>query len=517
MRFPINTRFSTRAERAQLVIVADPPVTGERSLLGYPGVALAGILLGVTTLAFSSLPPQWLPIFLLGALFPILGVIFGDVRKLLLAATILDIPLRLDVHLGYRHEVAALGSIGGFGVSVTTVSLVLLYALWLATVLTKSEPRSRPALGISFPAVLYLAFVVFSLIVARDPYLTLVEIALLVQMFLLYVYIVYHIRTRQDMVFVLGLLLLGLLVEGLILIGVYLTRQDLIMPPISTQVHPNYTAGEPYRPGGTLGSPNTAGGYFSFLLAPAASVLLTRFHAAYKWLAALAFGLGCVALLLTLSRGGWLAFAFSISLFCLLAWRQGWLTPAIPVLLSLILALLLILFPDTIVTRLTADDNRAVYSRIPLMQLAFRIIEDNPLFGVGANNYAVAMPEYSKVGFGREWVYTVHNKYLLVWAETGIGGLLAFLLFLLAITRRGWQSCQLRDPLLSRLALGLTAALAGHMVHMAVDVFHDRTHIQLFWLIAGLITAMPSIDRNTEGYPHSPTSHANNRPAQNSQ
>lgn len=513
----MDTRLSTPAERTPPGIVADPPVTGAQSLLGFPGIGLAGIGLGVCILAFSSLPSQWLPVFLLGALFPFLGMIFGDVRKLLLAAILLDIPLRLDIHLGYRPEVAELGSIGGFGVSITTVSLALLYALWLVTSFTKSGSRSRPVLRTTFPAALYLAFVFSSLMVARDPYLSLVEIALLVQMFLLYVYIVYHLRTRQDMVFVLGFLLLGLLVEGLILIGVYFARQDFIMPPISTQVHAAYTAGEPFRPGGTLGSPNAAGGYFGFLLAPAASVLLTRSHAAYKWLAALAFGLGCGALLLTLSRGGWLAAAFSLGLLCLLAWRQGWLTPTIPVLLSLIFALLLILFPGTIVTRLTADDNRAAFSRIPLMELAFRVIEENPLLGVGANNFAVAMSGYSKVGFSREWVYTVHNKYLLVWAETGIGGLLAFCFFLVTIIRRGWHSCQRRDSLLSPLALGLTAALAGHMVHMAVDLFSDRPHIQLFWVIAGLLTAISSIDRNAEAYPHSPTSHADNRPAQNSQ
>ncbi len=501
-------------ERTRSDIAAEPLVNWKHPSLGYPGIALVGIALGALPLAFSLLPPKWLPLFVLGALFPIVGAIVGNIRKLLLAAILLDIPLQLDVHLGFRPDMAELGAIAGFGISVTTIALALLYALWLVAILTKSEPRPRPDLGAATPAVFYLAFVVFSLMVARDLFLGLVEVSLLVQMLLLYVYIVYHIRTREDLTFVFGLLLLGLLLEGLLVIGVYLTRHDLIFPPFSTQVDPTYTAGDTYRPGGTLGSPNTAGGYFSFLLAPAASVLLTRLKAGYKWLAALAFGFGCVGLLLTLSRGGWAAFAFSIGLFCLLAWRRGWLTPAIPALLVVMLALPFVLFPDTIITRLTTDPEGAAYSRIPLMRLAFRMIQDHPLLGVGANNYAVAMPEYAKVGFGWGWIYVVHNKYLLVWAETGIGALLTFLLFLLAIARRGWQSCQLRDPLLSRLALGLTAALAGYMVHMAVDVFHDSSHIQLFWLIAGLITAMPGIDRNTDG--SSPASHAEDKSAQNS-
>jgi putative inorganic carbon (HCO3(-)) transporter len=488
----MDSSFSTRAARTHPVIVADPPVAGGQSLLGYAGLSLAGIGLGLSILAVSSLPPNWLPLFVMAALLPLLAMIVGSVRKTLLAAVFLDIPFQLDIHLGYRPEVAELGSIGGFGVSVTTVSLAVLYASWLGRAFTRSEPQSRPVLRTALPAIVYLAFVLSSLLVARDPYLSLVEIALLVQVFLVYLYLVYYIRTRQDVVFVLGLLLLGLLMESLVLIGVFFAGQDLSLGPVFTYTLVQPT-GESWRSGGTLVSPIVAAAYFSLLLAPAASVLLTRLHAVYKWLAAFSFALGSLALLFTLSRGGWIAFALSISLCCLLAWRQGWLSPTVPVVLCLTLVLLFVLFQDTIVTRLTADDNRAAFSRIPLMQLAFRIITDNPLLGVGANNFAVAMPEYSKLGFSREWLYTVHNKYLLVWAETGIGGLLAFLFFLLAILRRGWHTYRLRDPLLSALALGFTAAIAGQMVHMFVDTFNNRPQVQLLWVVAALISAMSRI------------------------
>ncbi len=504
------------AEGTRPVVAAEPLVNWKRSSLGYPGVALVGIALGAFPLAFSLLPPKWLPLFVLGALFPIVGAIVGNIRKLLLAAMILDIPLNLDVHLGFRPEMAAQGAIGGLGISVSTIALALLYVLWLVTSLTESEPRPKPELRVFGPAALYLAVVLASLFVAQDLFLGFIEVALLVQMFLMYVYIVYHMRTREDLLFVVSLLLLGLLVEGLLVIGVYLTRLDLTFPPFSTQVDPTYTTGDTYRPGGTLGSPNTAGGYFSLLLAPAAGILLTKLRPAYKWLAAFGIAFGCVALLLTLSRGGWLAFAFSISLFGVLAWRQGWLAPVVPVLLCLVLALMIALVPSMLLTRLTTDPDNAAYSRISLMQIASRMIEDHPFLGVGANNFAIAMPKYSRLGFSWDWAYTVHNKYLLVWAENGIGGLLAFLLFLFTVARRGWHACRLGDPLLSRLALGLTAGLAGHMIHMALDVFHDRPHVQLFWLIAGLLAAMVNLGRNPEGSSHAPAHHAEIKSASNS-
>ena len=101
-----------------------------------------------------------------------------------------------------------------------------------------------------------------------------------------------------------------------------------------------------------------------------------------------------------------------------------------------------------------------------------------PILGIGVNNYVAALPRYEAT-FAGDWLYTVHNKYLLVWAEAGIGGLVAFLWFLAATVRRGRSLWKERDPLLSPLALGLTAAFVGQMMHMAVDIFSSRSQVGL--------------------------------------
>ena len=58
---------------------------------------------------------------------------------------------------------------------------------------------------------------------------------------------------------------------------------------------------------------------------------------------------------------------------------------------------------------------------------------------------------------------------------------------------RGWQCSRLNDRFLSPLALGLTAAVAGQMGHMLIDVFNSRPQVQLLWLVAGLVTAMRNL------------------------
>ena len=133
------------------------------------------------------------------------------------------------------------------------------------------------------------------------------------------------------------------------------------------------------------------------------------------------------------------------------------------------------------------------------MHLAFRIIEAHPVFGVGVNNFTVVMGNYLTTEFREGFLFAVHNKYLLVLAETGIGGLVAFLAFFGGTVRKGFQCWDFRDPLLSPLALGFAAGIVGHMVHMTVDVFRGRPTQQLVWLIAGLLVAMYSIGTKPAG------------------
>ena len=459
-------------------------------------VATMGIVLGICSIALAYLPARWRALSVAAVLCPFLAMILGDARRLFLAIVILDIPFQVDIHLGFRPEIAELGGISGLGISLTTISLVVLYALWLIDVLTKStQPPFRPSLRTTLPLGLYVGFAALSVAVAPDATLSIFEVFLLLQTFLLYLYIVATVRTREDLLFIVLMLLLGLVAESLIMIWVYLTGQDISLAGISTRVEPQFATGLHARPGGTIQSPNVAAGYLCFLLAPALSLLLVRLGRFYKLLALLGFGLGWVALIATLSRGGWVAFAVSITILCLGAWRRGRLSPGVPVSISLAIVLAFLLFRETIQTRLFAYDLGAAYGRIPLMKLAFQMIREHPLLGVGANSFGAVINLYLPPELSQEWLYAVHNKYLLVWAETGIGGLLAFVAFLVGTVRCGLLCWRANDPFLSPLALGLTAGIVGEIAHMFVEIFNGRAPVQLLWVIAALVTVMVDMGR----------------------
>src|SRR6202030_4091759 len=166
-----------------------------------------------------------------------------------------------------------------------------------------------------------------------------------------------------------------------------------------------------------------------------------------------------------------------------------------PIAILAVVLLAYLPFHNAVEARLLADDNGSAESRIPLMNLAFRVIADNPILGVGSNNFSAVMDAYLTSEFRQGFLYTVHNKYLLVWAEIGFAGLLAYLAFLFGALRKGWACWRQNDCLLSTLALGLTAAMVGNMVHQSVDIFHDRAVTQLLWLVAGLLYAVQGILR----------------------
>lgn len=448
-------------------------------------VSTLGVVLGGYVLVISSLPAQWTVLLALVVLCPFALMVVGNVQRVLLAVIILDIPLQVDINLNYQYDVAELGTLGGLNISVTTLALAALYVLWLTQLLAHIGSPPRPSLRQSIPLLAYVVIVTLSILVASAANLAFFEIMLFWQTFMLFFYIVHMVRSQEDIRFIVLLLLIGLVLEGLLMIGQRLTWQSI---SIGGGVLSLDMFGS--RVGGTLGHPNSAGSYLSMLIAPAICMLMMPLLRVYKWLAALGIAAGCIALVFTLSRGSWLALVVSVLIVCGFAWHRGWLSLTVPGVAAAIVLLLSLIFRDTIIVRLLGDDGGSAGDRVPLMKLAFHMITDHPILGVGANNFGTMIKEYATPEFGSAWLYTVHNHYLLIWAEVGTCGLLAYLWFLLTTLYRGWQSWIQGDRFLALLALGLMAAIVGHMAHMMFDLFVERPAVQMLWLFAGLIIAI---------------------------
>jgi O-antigen ligase len=417
------------------------------------------------------------------------STLIGDLRMWFLGITIIDLSIQIDAYFGFDLNASALGSISGYNISLTTLSLPALYGAWLAGLLVnKHLPNRRPIVWAAGPLLLYFAWLfVSALLTPYNARVSTYEIFMLTQVLLLMIYIAGAIRTREELIFVLMFFVFGLIAQTIVIFAQRFLG-ILMYPGVSR-----------FRPGGSFISPNIAGGFLFTVLTPLIAFLLAQYKTEQLWirlvrlLAIVAIFIGMGALVLTQSRGSWIGFLTSVGILFVLLWYRGWLSSRlIWSVLSIGLIAAVILSP-VIVDRLTGDDQGAALARGPLNEIALQVFREYPISGIGPNNYGLAMFNYIPPNLGSEWLFTVHNKYLLVLAENGIIGFLAFVAFLAFTFVRGVRVWMRADPFLSVIGLGITAALVGHYIHLAGDVFNARPMVQLLWTYSALLFAIDRI------------------------
>jgi len=471
-----SDRLIQRSEEAPQALVSTIPV--------FVGLLVGGVLVTMSNSGFISL----IGIGIVGVTFIVSDI--RTVKRVLLAIIVLEIPLQIDVYLNNNLADWAAGSaISGYNVSVTTISLLALYGIWITETVAGAASSSRHILRKALPAIVYMVVVLGSLFVAIDTNLVLYEAAIVFQALLIMVYVAHAVQTSRDVLFVLGLLMVGVLIQVGVSLLTYVVGSALDFGIVSARTLDGRVAG-------TLLHPNSLGGFLALLLPVSAALVVAPVANWYRWFAAVAFATGTVVLGLSQSRGGFLGYLTAmIVLVGLMYWCQ--LVPRTILIRGSILAMIPLSLQAVVIgARLKDFDNAAALSRIPLMRLAFTMIGDNVVWGVGANNFAAALGSYVTVEYSAAWVSTVHNRYLLTWAETGIVGLAVFLWFLLSILRRAFGVVRSSDRLLALVAAGLFAGILGSMIHMSVDIYHNRPIVQLLWLVAGLVIAierMPAV------------------------
>lgn len=164
-----------------------------------------------------------------------------------------------------------------------------------------------------------------------------------------------------------------------------------------------------------------------------------------------------------------------------------------------------VLFPqhDTVVTKNITNyyynqdaEKHAIittsaYERMALWKKTIYIIKDNPILGVGLENWKFEYPKYSLNGLIRCEIKNVnflspHNDYLWIASETGIVGFLLYFTFLFlliwnAIKKRAQNGWFKNAALLSVIAL---------IINILFDFPHQTiAHMIVFFISLGIITS----------------------------
>ncbi|MBO0728075.1 MAG: O-antigen ligase family protein [Acidimicrobiaceae bacterium] len=224
------------------------------------------------------------------------------------------------------------------------------------------------------------------------------------------------------------------------------------------------------------------------LVAMAGAVLLHATDLWFRRAAGLFVVFGGLGILISLSRGGYMALAVVVLLLALTLPVRWWLVPALVVVGAAFSRL------PPVAARLghevdLNDPNNTLVHRLKVWSATLRMVRDHPIFGGGLSGYPVTVEPY-RVAAGADPLQYPHNILLNFWTETGILGVVAFAWLLVQgfrCTLRGWrQASQAWRP----YHLGVAIALVAIVVHGLVDVPYWKNDLAPeFWILVGLSLA----------------------------
>lgn len=379
----------------------------------------------------------------------------------------------------YPHH----GWVDGIVINLSDVSFILLFAY----LIVKRKHRWTAPAAIVLPAFSFAGAVALSMINSTMHAVTLFLVIMIVKSFILYYFVFLNaIESEKDVKRILVYLSISLGIqavlgcaESLFGIDTNFLRSDLYQPEKMSM------ASGHVRGTGTFGSPNALAGYIVPLLLLNISLLLkVPAEMVFRTVIIL---VSIVALIFTGSRNGWISFGAILAVFLIHTLRYGLVARKYMGILAIGFAVTLVLSYPVVRDRITRSDHGSSAVRIPLMKLAWNMVEAHPIVGVGGNTFANVANGYISMDLQGMFVTIVHNQYLLVFSECGIIGLLTFLWLLWAGLRDACLCAKAPSSRLSRaVGSGLLFAFASILISMLFDMFKAHYSINNFFVLLAL-------------------------------
>ncbi|MFQ5617010.1 MAG: O-antigen ligase family protein, partial [Anaerolineales bacterium] len=226
-----------------------------------------------------------------------------------------------------------------------------------------------------------------------------------------------------------------------------------------------------------------------------------------KAIAGWALAASALTVIFTFSRGGFLAL---IMVTMLIMWRQRPPIMAVLVVLAIGIALLPLLpaqytarlgtLLDFLPTNQTSSQNDVSFrGRTNEYAVGLLMFRDNPILGVGMENYPTEYLRYSRlVGLDpRRENRSPHSLYVEIAAERGIVGLsvFAFLIGVVfySIGKAREMLTSAHQPGSASLVIAVGVGLAGYLTSA---LFIHASYPRHFWLLIGVALALPRMAQN---------------------
>lgn len=483
------------------------PTLDRNSPLITIALACAAALLATGALLYLSMDAsvKVLAALVAAAIFALLGMLSGNVRLFCLWALMLTIPFDLSKRFGTVHM--KMGGESSFRAEVSDVFLLVLIAfllrdLWVGNLSGIRVPK------LTYVWVLIMLMGIGWTIVGPWRMTAAHEVARMLKVMILFLVVCNELQRPQRILHCAAGLALGVLVQAVTGLAQYFTGQHFGLEllgetgPMALKMlsASSVQGASVYRVGAFLSHPNVFGAFLAALLPVVIGIFLLRVGKAFKLFALATATLGMAALIVTLSRSGWVSFAiaFFVLIFLMLL-HPGLRRRSILAAAAATLALLVVvaIFIEPISSRIFSSRQAAMLGRAEYQRDALGMITAKPWLGFGLNSYVFAVPPFTQYGARgarahyRDWIPPVHNIYLLWWSETGIIGLILHLTFWGAIVYKGIGNLRVKDE----TVFMLNAVCMSAMSALVVDGFFSfslrfNSILRVFWVLAAMILAI---------------------------
>ena len=297
--------------------------------------------------------------------------------------------------------------------------------------------------------------------------------------------------------------------------------------------------GEILRATGTVGQVNEQAIFHVVMTFPLIA-LFAAGNRVVRWLSVAVVAASVLALVVTFSRGAWLAFPIGGAVCVALALRRRMigrtaiLTGAI---LTIGVAASLWFLAEPIYQRVAYGDTGATAARLRLLDLGWDLARAYPFIGVGPGEFdeaalklyppgftknqwvepgqkltstTIGRVDYSELRLGNVYPYRrplpVHNKYLLALSELGLPGLAIWLWLYAEFIRLAWRCSKLPDRVLRLLGIAGMGVTFAELVYMMVEHFSDIKPLEFVLFVPALIFA--ALSSQAAGVDHRPSGSA---------
>jgi O-antigen ligase len=217
--------------------------------------------------------------------------------------------------------------------------------------------------------------------------------------------------------------------------------------------------------------------------------------------------LSVIAIILSLSRGGWVS-AFVGLAFMLAALLANQYLGHKKIILIIIGGIFFWAFivlanrpvVEEILTMKQASQDSSIQSRVLVWQKTVDVVRDYPLLGTGPGTFSTVFTQYQPPGFTSRY-FSAHNDYLHFISEVGVPLVAVMIWMIISFYHRGIT--KLTNP--SRLVRGTTlGAMSGVTAMLIYSIFDFNLHIPanalLFTVLAAIVVSpIPTTDHREQG------------------